>query len=192
MPFAVGWAPNSLVKQVISIDRRNPKMFGDMEMQGTENVSMAADWLPGLAQNIMGGAMPPRDPRVRQLYDLLRQRQLWARSPNTRRVLRFAWKNGLANRPRPRTGAVVHAWRLARWGLLPGQAGPRPGLPANWAVRRPFRRVGLGPNRRITPPPFRQVGPGPYRRVGLRPVQVRPVRPVRVSVATRSPYRPRR
>ena len=89
-------------------------MFGDIEMQGTESVSMSADWLPSLAQNIRGGAMPQRDPRIRQLYDLLRQRQLWARSPNTRRILRFAWKNGLADRQRPRTGDWF-IWRLRRW-----------------------------------------------------------------------------
>jgi len=190
MPFPAGWAPKTYVKQVISIDRRNPKMFGDMELQGTDSVTMSADWLPGLAQNISGGALTQRDPRVRQLYDLLRQRQLWVRSPRMRRVLRFAWRNGLANRQRPRTGAWF-MWRLRRWGLLPGPVGPRPPFPAAWGARRPFRRVGLRPYRRIGPP-WRPGGLSPFRRVSLRPVQVRPVQPVRVSVAPRPFYGPRR
>jgi hypothetical protein len=169
MPFPVGWAPKGYVKQVISIDRRNPKMFGDIELQGTQNIPMAAGWLQSLAGVIAGGALPRRDPRIKRLYDLLVQRQLWGRSPRMQRVLRFAWKNGLADRQRPRTGQWFSA-RLRRWGLLPGQpaAGPVQ-YPAPWAARRPFRRVGLRP-----------VG---LRRVSMRPVSMRPVsvRPVSVS-----------
>jgi hypothetical protein len=152
MPFPIGWAPKAFVRKIISIDRRNPKMLGDMELQGTESVAMAADWLPSLARAVSGAAVPPRDPRVKRLYELLRQRQLWGRSRRMRRVLRFAWQRGLAARPRPRLGQWF-TWRLARWGLLPGQpmpAGAQPSAP--WGIRRPFRRVGL------------------------RPVQVRPVR----------------
>ena len=62
MPFPVGWAPRAGVKQVISIDRRNSKMFGDSEMHGTQNGLGAASWLQNLAGAIAGGAMPPRDP----------------------------------------------------------------------------------------------------------------------------------
>jgi hypothetical protein len=157
MPFWVGWAPAATVRQIISIDRRNPEMQGTMDLEGTETVAVAADWLPSLARAIGGGAMPPRDPRVRQLYELLRQRQLWGRSPRMRRVLRFAWQRGLAARPRPRLGQWFPR-RLARWGLLPGQPGPgATQITATGAARRPLQRVGL------------------------HPVQVRRVQPVRVT-----------
>ena len=132
-------------------------MLGSTDLEGTENVAPAADWLPGLARAMGGGAMPPRDPRVRQLYELLRQRQLWGRSPRMRRVLRFAWQRGLAARQRPRLGQWFTR-RLARWGLLSGQQVPvATQVTTTWAARRPFRRVGL------------------------RPVQVRRVQPVRVT-----------
>lgn len=140
-------------------------MSGDMELQGTESVGTAADWLSGLARAVAGAAVPPRDPRVKKLYDLLVQRQIWKRSPRIRKVLRFAWKRGLAARPRPRLGNWF-SQRLARWGLLPGQsASASAQAAAQPAARRPFRRVGL------------------------RPVRVSRVQPVRVAVAPQPPAR---
>jgi len=133
--------------------------IGAMDLQGSENTALPADWLPGLAKVIAGGALPQRDPRIRQLYEVLRRRGLWGRSPRMRRVLRFAWKNGLAPRQRPRLGQWFHR-RLTRWGLLPGQ---------------PVTRVASIPG----------VARRPLRRVGLRPVNVRRVRPVQVAVAPR-------
>ena len=193
MPFPVGWAPRAGVKQVISIDRRNSKMFGDSEMHGTQNGLGAASWLQNLAGAIAGGAMPPRDPRIKRLYDLLVQRQLWGRSPRMQRVLRFAWKNGLANRQRPRTGGWFNR-KLAQWGLLPGGAvtGPSQAAPA-WAGRPPFQRVGL---RRVglRPVGLRPVGYRPVgqRPVGRPPVGLRRIRPVQVAGGPRRFQRMRR
>jgi hypothetical protein len=160
MPFPMGWAPRAMVKEVISLDRRNPMMYPNMDFQGTESAAPAADWLPGLVRAMGSEAMPARDPRVKQLYELLRQRQLWGRSQRMQRVLRRIWQRGLKAGQRPRLAAWLRMI-LARWGLLPGQAGRGPQPGARRATRRPFRRVGL------------------------RPVQVRRVQPVQAQASFR-------
>ena len=167
MPFAAGWAPKAYVKKVISIDRRNPIMFGEPEMQGIGSAAKTHHWLVTLARAVRGGPLPQRDPRVKQLYELLRQRKLWERSPRMRRVLRFAWRNGLANRPRPITGRWFYR-ALVRWGLLRG----RPVIGASQYLTRGMIRR-------------------PFRRVGLTPVAVKQVRPVQVTAGASQPARRR-
>lgn len=155
MPFPMGWAPRALVKEVISIDRRNPKMYPNTDFQGAESAAPPTDWLPKLLSALGGEAIPARDPRVKQLYELLRQRQLWGRNRRMQRILRRIWQRGLQPRPRPRLAAWMKRV-LGRWGLLAGQAGAA----AQTAGR-------------------------PLPRVGLRPVQVRRVQPVRVAASPR-------
>jgi hypothetical protein len=160
MPFAMGWAPQALVKEVISIDRRNPKMYPTMDFQGAESAAPTADWLPGLLGALRSEAMPARDPRVKQLYELLRQRGLWEHSQRMQRVLRRIWQRGLQARPRPRLATWMRR-TLRRWGLLPRQAGAGAQSAAQQTAGRPLPRVGL------------------------RPVQVRRVQPVRVAASPR-------
>jgi len=157
MPHPMGWAPRTFVKQVFPIERRS-SMLSEDELQGFGAPVSVPDWLRGLIRAIRREGMRPKDESVRSLWNLLRQRQLLARSPWLQRGLRFAWTTGLANRPRPRTTRRLVAL-LRRWGILP----PLPGRLASRPVRatRPFRPAGV----RTPAAP-------------IRPVAVRPLRPV--------------
>jgi hypothetical protein len=118
MPFPMGWSPRALVKEVIPINRRNPKMSAAMGLGAAPIEAQSMDWLQSLVRSIAGEAVPPRDPRVKRLYDLLRGRQLLGRSPWLKDRLIRIWRNGLAARRRPRlTRRLVGL--LRSWGLLP-------------------------------------------------------------------------
>jgi hypothetical protein len=146
-------------------------MSEEMELQGT--VGAAPGWLGGLIRAVRGEAMPPKDPRVKSLWGLLRQRGLLARSPWLRQMLRRIWSGGLAARPRPRiTRRLVRL--LRRWGILPGrtawQTAPQP-VPGSMRYLQP---VGI---RRARPLRLRRWGtarPLRLRRWGAaRPAAVR-------------------
>ena len=119
-------------------------------------------WLRALLE----GAVQPKDPRVKGLWDLLRQRRLLARSPWARTRLRFVWQKGLNPRPRPRMIDRLLA-------LLENRA-PLSASPQQW-------RWSKGPRRAARPrAAMRRLQPVRVRRVGtLRPVgrprQVRPL-----------------
>ena len=118
--------------------------------------------------------MPPKDARVKSLWNLLRQRQLLARSPWLQRVLQHIWQQGLGARVRPKTARRM-ARVLRRWAVLP----PRPGAPGGAGAIsisvQPGTQARLVPLRRV-------VGPGLGPR---RPIVVRPVRPVAVRPIAR-------
>jgi hypothetical protein len=156
MPHPMGWAPRTLVKKIILIERRSNMMSEDMELQGLDAPIAAPDWLRGLIRAVRREGLQPRDERVRSLWNLLRQRQLLGRSRWLRGILRYAWDRGLVARPRPRSTRRL-VWRLRRWGILP------PPLP-RVSVRHP---VAIRPLAPVTMRP-------------VRPVVARPVQPVRV------------
>jgi hypothetical protein len=118
MPHSMGWAPRSLVRQVFPLERRSQMLSQDVELQGAFGAEAVPDWLRGFLRAVHREAIPPRDPRVKSLWDLLRQRQLLGRSPWLRAVLRLIWTRGLAARPRPWTTRRL-VRRLRRWGILP-------------------------------------------------------------------------
>jgi hypothetical protein len=147
MPHPPGWAPATLVKAVIPIERRPDAMAQDMELQGIElqgidSVGQAPDWLRGLIRAVRREAIQPRDARVKSLWDLLRARQLLRADPWLRSLLLRIWSRGLTARRRPlTTRRLVQTLRQA--GILPMRA-VRPGG-RRAAALRPFSRVGLRP-----------------------------------------------
>jgi hypothetical protein len=166
MPHPMGWAPRAFVKKVIAIERRPNMVSQEMELQGTTAaVAAVPDWLQGLIRAVRSEAVQPKDTRVKSLWDLLRQRQLLARSPWLRAVLRRIWNRGLPARPRPRTTQRL-VRRLRRWGILPP-------LAVSPMARRPV------PTRPLTPVTLRPV----------RPVAARPVQPVRMQSVARAARR---
>jgi hypothetical protein len=135
----------------------------EMELEGTLGEAKVPDWLEGLLQAVQSGDVPPRDGRVRSLWDLLKQRQLLTRSVWLQTLLRRIWDRGLPTRPRPRTARVLER-RLRLWGILPSE------------VRRPAAQ-GLRPipsGKLVTVRPLRPVTVRP-----LKPMRVRPVGPVK-------------
>jgi Transglutaminase-like enzymes, putative cysteine proteases len=154
MPFPMGWAPRTFVKQIISMDRR-PNMLSEFAAQpGSTTTQTVPDWLRGLIRAVRQDGMQPRDERVRTLWNLLRQRGLLSQSPWMRATLLYFWQKGLVNRARP-----ITTWRLKRklrrWGILPVVGTARPWQSAtlppvqgrSWAGRiRPLeQRGGLRP-----------------------------------------------
>jgi len=161
MPYPMGWAPRTLVKKIIAIERRPNMMAEDMELQGTGAAAAVPDWLRGLIRAVRNEAMQPKDARVKSLWDLLRQRQLLGKSPWLKGVLRRIWDEGLTARPRPRTTTrIVQSLRLC--GILPprvtGTAARRPLAPAK--VVRP---MALKPVASVRPAAMQ-----PVRRVPMR------------------------
>jgi hypothetical protein len=134
---------------------------------GGVGVAEAEDSVRGLVRAVWREAVPPRDARVKSLWDLLRQRQLLGRSPWLRRVLRHTWDRGLAARVRPYTGRRM-ARLLRRWGILPPGVVAAGGAPISVSVQPPGA-ARLIPLRRVIGPPWRP------RPVVVRPVVVRSV-----------------
>ena len=52
MPYPMGWAPRTLVKKIIAIERRSNMMAEDMELQGIGGVGAVPDWLKGLIRTV--------------------------------------------------------------------------------------------------------------------------------------------
>ena len=97
--------------------------------------TLGRGWLRALLQGIREAGVQPNDPRVKALWQLLRRRQLLARSPWARSRLRFIWQKGLSARPRPNTiarllallrnrGPVIVSAQQRQW-----STGPRRWLP---------------------------------------------------------------
>ena len=139
MPYPMGWAPRTMVKKIIAIERRSNMMAEDMELQGIGGVGAVPDWLRGLIRAVRTEAVQPKDPRVKSLWDLLRQRQLLRRSPWLKAVLRRIWNRGLSARPRPRTARRIKR-RLRLWGILPP-------ISVSAAAHRPAAHAPCSPSR---------------------------------------------
>jgi len=170
MPHPMGWAPSTMVKKIIAIERRSNMMAEDMELQGIGGVGAVPDWLRGLIRAVRAEAVQPKDARVKSLWDLLRQRQLLRRSPWLKAVLRRIWTRGLSARRRPRTASRIKQ-RLRRWGVLPPK-------PVGTAAHRP---TVTGPVTQANVQPVRPVVLKPV--ASVRPATMQPVRPVRMQPA---------
>jgi hypothetical protein len=172
MPYPIGWAPRTLVKRIIAIERRSNVMAEDLELQGIGVVEAVPDWLKGLIRAVRGEAIQPKDTRIKSLWDLLRQRQLLNRSPWLKAALHRIWTRGLSARPRPHTARRIRR-RLRLWGILPpisvSAAARRPG------VMHPGSRTKIRAVRPVTLKPIASVRPAAMQPV--RPVQMQPVSP---------------
>ena len=185
MPHAMGWAPRTSVRKVVAIDRRPTMMADDMELRGIGAATMAPDWLRGLIRAVRREAISPKDPRVKSLWDLLRQRQVLSSSPWVKSLLLRCWQ-GLPARERPRSTRRLVA-QLRSLGILPPRAtaavaqGPML-APINIHNVRPGWPVRLRPVAAMRPAPWR-----PVRAVApMRPVRYAPtIRPVRVVPVSR-------
>jgi len=127
--------------------------------------TLGRGWLRALLHGIREAGVQPNDPRVKALWQLLRRRQLLARSPWARSRLRFIWQKGLSARPRPNTIARLLALLRNR---APLTAGP---LQRQWSTVPRRAVMARSPMRRLQPVVVRRVAT-------LRPVgRPRPVRP---------------
>ena len=143
-------------------------------------------WLRDLMRGIAREGIQARDPNVKQLWDLLRQRGVLGTDPWLKERLRQFWTNGLPARERPKTvqriREILRGFGIVR-GRHQGGAFIAP-TPYNQALlQRTWRGRPLHPFRRLHPfrplHPFRQQHPfGP-----VRPFS--PLRPLRPMYATR-------
>lgn len=145
-------------------------MAEDMKLEGLGGVGAVPDWLRALIRTLRTEAIQPKDPRVKSLWNLLRQRQLLHRSPWLKAVLQRIWNRGLSARPHPRTASRIKH-RLRRWGILPpksvGAAMHRP------AITRPVPRTAVHAVRPVVLKPV----------ASLRPAAMQPVRPIQMRSA---------
>ena len=176
MPYPMGWAPSTMVKKIIAIERRSNMTAEDLELRGIGGVGAVPDWLRGLIRAVRTEAIQAKDTRVKSLWDLLRQRQLLQRSPWLKAVLRRIWNRGLSARRRPRTASRIKQ-RLRRWGILPP-------ISVGAAVHRP---AGMRPVIRTNVQAVRPVVLKPV--ASVRPATMQPVRPVRMKPAGRKAAR---
>ena len=145
MPHPMGWAPRTLVKKIVAVERRS-NMAEDAELHGIAAAAVP-DWLKGLIRAVRSEAMQPKDARVKSLWDLLRKRQLLNRSLWLKEVLRRIWNSGLPARARPRTTRQLLEL-LRRWSVLPPVvAAPAAGHPNRPRTLRPVsaRPVAVRP-----------------------------------------------
>jgi hypothetical protein len=171
MPYPMGWAPRTLVKKIIAIERRPNMMAEDLELQGIGAAAAVPDWLKGLIRAVRSEAIQPKDARVKSLWDLLRQRQLLDRSRWLKAVLRRIWSRGLSAQPHPRTARRI-VRRLQLWGIWPPKS-------VKAAAHRP---AAMPP---LAPVPMRAVQPVAVKPVGsVKPVTMQPVRPVQMQSGT--------
>jgi len=178
MPHPMGWAPRTLVKKIIAIERRPNMLSDDMELQGI-GAAAVPDWLKGLIRSVRYEAIKPKDPRVKSLWDLLRQRQLLGKSPWLKVVLRRMWDQGLSARPHPRTAHRI-VRRLRLWGILPPKSVHKGGryVPQSASAFRPATMRPLAPAAMQT---MRPVALKPVATV--QPAAMQPVRPVQMQPA---------
>lgn len=160
MPYPMGWAPKTIVKKIITIERRPTMMSEDLELHGIGAGVEAPTWLKGLIRAIRSEAMQPKDERVKSLWNLLRERRELSTHPWLKEVLQRIWTKGLAARLRPLTTEKL-VMRLRQIGILPstgaGSGAHRPG------AGRPRAPMAMRPVRAV-----------PVK--SMRPVQVRPNR----------------
>jgi len=177
MPNPMGWAPSTLVKKTVGIERRSNMTAEDQELQGIGDVGAVPDWLRGLIRAVRTEAMQPKDARVKSLWDLLRQRQLLRRSPWLRTVLRRIWDRGLSPRPRPRTANRIRR-ELRLWRILPPKAVS--GTVNRSVATRPVRRGFVQAGRPVTLKPVASV-----RRAAMQVVQPVHMQPVSTKAVGR-------
>ena len=179
MPHPMGWAPKTLVKKIIAIDRRPNMLSDDMELQGIGAAVAVPDWLKGLIRSVRYEAIKPKDPRVKSLWELLKQRQLLSKSPWLKAVLRRMWDQGLSTRPHPRTAHRI-VRRLRLWGVLPPKSVYKGGryVPQSTAAYRPPTMRPLAP---VAMQAMRPVALKPV--ASVRPAAMQPVRPVQTQPA---------
>jgi hypothetical protein len=136
----------------------------DIELQGIGAAVGVPDWLKGLLRAVRSEAIKPKDPRVKSLWDLLRQRELLSKNLWLKEVLRRIWDKGLlVPRPRPRTTTrIVQSLRLLS--ILPPLGGGA-------AAHRP-----LTPAQAVRPVALKPVG-------SVRPAAMQPVRRAAVKAA---------
>ena len=170
MPYPMGWAPSTMVKKIVAIERRSNMMAEDMELRGIGGIGAVPDWLRGLIRTVRLEAVQPKDTRVKSLWDLLRQRQLLQRSPWLKAVLFRIWNQGLSARPHPRTARRIKR-RLRLWGILPP-------ISVSAAAHRP---AGMRPITRAAAQAVRPVMLKPV--ASVRPATMQPVRPVQMKPA---------
>ena len=172
-PHGMGWSPRTPVRQVLS-SRRNIPMSEQPQQPDPppppppapepmpmptpmQAPTLGRGWLRALLHGIREAGVQPNDPRVKALWQLLRRRQLLARSPWARSRLRFIWQKGLSARRRPNTIARLLALLRSRAQLI---ATPQQRL---WS--RGPRRAAMARS------PMRRLRPVVVRRVAtLRPV----------------------
>lgn len=174
MPHPMGWAPRTLVKKIIPIERRTTMMAEDMEVQGIGAAGTVPDWLKGLMRTVRREAIQPKDARIKSLWDLLRRRQLLNRSRWLKAVLQRIWSRGLSARPHPRTARRI-VKRLRRWGILPPKLGGAAmhrsaGIRPSRAVVRAVRPVTLKPVASLRPATMQAVRPVQMKSVGMKAV----------------------
>lgn len=161
MPYPMGWEPRTSVKQIIPIQRNAEMMHQHPEFQGFVPMAVSSNSLTSLIETVRQGGLKPRDPRVKSLWNLLRQRQLLHRSRWLAQLLKFMWQQGLSAQPRP--GRAQRIERLLQtWGLLPGSG-----------QQTPTHATVTVPARAVTSP-----APPSPQSVPIRPIQSVTVRPV--------------
>lgn len=175
MHHPMGWAPRTPVKKTIAIERRADMMADDLDLQGIGAAMAVPDWLKGLIRSVRYEAIRPKDPRVKSLWDLLRQRQLLRRSPWLKAVLYRIWNRGLSARPHPRTARRI-VRRLRLWGILPPK--PAGAAPAGTAAMPPSAPAATPAATPVVLQPVASVQPAAMQPV--RPVQMQPVSPAAV------------
>ncbi len=167
MPYPMGWAPRTLVKKIIAIDRRPNMMAENMELQDIGAAVAVPPWLRSLILAVRSEAIKPKDPRVKSLWGLLKQRQCLGRSPWLKAVLQRIWSRGLSARPHPRTARRM-VRRLRLCGIWPPKS-------MKAAAARPAAM------RSSTPATMQAMRPVALKPVAsVRPAAMQPVRPVQM------------
>ncbi len=161
MPHPMGWSSQAPVKKVIVIERSETMQSDATDMNGIGDLGAIPDWLRQLLKSIRHEAVKPQDPRIKSLWELLRQRQVLGRSRWLKAVLRRIWRQGLAARARPRLANRVVS-RLRYWRILPQKTN---------ALKTPLTPAGMRP---VSPVGLRPVA-------SVRPVAMQTVKPVAVQ-----------
>jgi len=154
MPYPMGWEPRTFVKQVIPIDGEANvlEQISGYDIAATTPAPLP-NWLPGLIQSMRQGGIQPKDPRMKSLLDLLRQRQLLNQKPRLARKLKFIWERGLSARPYPKTAKRLER-SLQRWGILPASPAPSTmqpdqARPQMQTATQPVQPVALRPVEKV-------------------------------------------
>lgn len=163
MPYTMGWSSQAPVKKIIAIERNNTMQPETMDLNGLGEMGQVPDWLKQLLKSIKHEAVKPQDPRIKSLWELLRQQQVLGRSRWLKAALRRIWRKGLAARPHPRLAARI-VRRLRHWGVLPPKAN---------SARTQVTATGMRP---VSPVNLKPVA-------SVRPVSMQSVRPVEVQPA---------
>lgn len=170
MPHPMGWSPPSWVKKVVRIHRKATMMQqpSDTALYGFAAPSGAPPAVRELIRSLRSQAIPARDPRVKELWGLLKQRQALNTRPKLRALLRRIWQGLPVARARPNTVRRL-VGVLRRIGIL---------APRVARVAGPLAQTSINVN---VPPGMRPARPVRLQRVAAaRPAGLRPVQAVRL------------